>query len=130
REQILPATFRDTDLDIVRQFNVLLEKHFRRLHQVQDYAGLLHRSPKTLTNLFALYTEKSPLQMIHDRVCLEARRLLLYTDKPVREIAAHLGYDEVAHFSRLFKNRMGIAPADWRKLPGEPGGEMSGEIGK
>ncbi|NJO02004.1 MAG: helix-turn-helix domain-containing protein [Bacteroidia bacterium] len=103
------------DRDIVRHFNVLVEKHFREFHQVQDYATLLNKSPKSLSNLFKSYNSKTPLQIIHDRIILEAQRLLLYTNQSVKEIAFELGFEEVAHFSRLFRKITGLAPSEFTK---------------
>jgi AraC-like DNA-binding protein len=50
-------------LDIVREYN-LVESNFKTKHQVADYAEMLNKSPKTLSNLFKKYNEKSPLQVI------------------------------------------------------------------
>jgi AraC-like DNA-binding protein len=103
------------ELDIVRQFNLLVENNFKQLHQVQDYAALLHKSPKTLSNLFAKYSEKSPVQLIADRIFLESKRLLTYTDKSAGEIGHELGFGEAAHFSRFFKKMAGESPVGFRK---------------
>ncbi|MBC7920794.1 MAG: helix-turn-helix domain-containing protein [Ferruginibacter sp.] len=114
KEQSLAADLPEVQLDLVRQFNLLVEHHYRHKHRVADYADLLHRSPKTLTNLFAVYNQKSPLQVIHDRVMLEAKRLLLYTDKNNKEIAHDLGFEEVAHFGRFFKSNAGLPPGEFK----------------
>ena len=63
-------------VDTVRQFNFLVEKHFRQLHAVTDYASLLNKSPKTIANIFTKWSDKTPLQIIQERKVLEARRLL------------------------------------------------------
>ncbi|MDX2003281.1 MAG: helix-turn-helix domain-containing protein [Chitinophagales bacterium] len=105
----------DNNLEMVRQFNVAVEMNFRKLHKVADYAALLNRSPKTLSNIFTKAIGKSPMEVIQERIVLEARRLLMYTDKPVKEIAADLGFEEVSGFSRLFKGVTSIAPADYKK---------------
>lgn len=89
-EQELPSD----KLDIVRKYNLLVENHYRQEHQVKFYADQLNKSPKTLSNLFALYNHKSPLQVIQERVTLEARRLFFYTDKTAKEIAHELGFEE------------------------------------
>ena len=90
--------------DIVRKYNLLVDRNFKTQHQVQFYANELNKSPKTLSNLFARYHHKLPLQIIHDRIIDEAKRLFFYTDKPAKEIAWELGFEEAAHFSRFFKN--------------------------
>jgi AraC-like DNA-binding protein len=45
---------------------------------------------------------------------LEAKRLLIYTDKSTKEIAYELGFEEVAHFSRFFKKQIGQAPTEFK----------------
>ena len=102
-------------MDIIRQYNLLVEQNFREKHQVKDYAELLFKSPKTLSNLFHKYGEKSPLLMIHERILLEAKRLLLYSDKSTEEIAYDLGYKDVGHFSKFFKKHEGLSPSRFKK---------------
>lgn len=101
--------------DLVRQYNLLVENHYRTEHEVQFYAAQLNKSPKTLANYFALYGQKTPLQIIQERVALEAKRLLYYTDKTSKEIAYELGFDDAAHFSRFFKNQTTQNPTDFKK---------------
>ncbi len=84
REHFSVGADREKLFDTVRRYYVLVDEHFRTKKRVQDYAGLLHRSPKTLANLFASCGQPSPLNIIHDRVNAEARRLLLYTRKAPR----------------------------------------------
>jgi len=105
----------DNKIDIIRQFNIMVENHYKTQHQVQFYAQELNKSPKTLSNLFSLYNTKSPLQVIQDRLILEAKRLFYYTEKSAKEIAADLGFDDAAHFSRFFKNQTEISPSDFKK---------------
>ena len=100
--------------DIVRQFNYLVEKHFKEKHTVSEYADLLNKSPKTLSNLFGKFHDKSPLKLIQDRIMLEARRLLRYTEKPVSEIGYDLGFNDIQSFSRFFKKNEGNSPSDFR----------------
>jgi AraC-like DNA-binding protein len=104
----------EEEFDIVRRFNLLVENHYRQYHQVQDYANLLNKSPKTLSNLFAQYNHKTPLQVIKERIALEAKRLLQYTDKTSKEIAFELGFEDPANFSRFFKQQTGLPPGDFK----------------
>lgn len=103
KEQLITKELDDKQIDIIRKFNVYVDVHFREKRHVSDYAEMLFKSPKTISNLFAKYEQRSPLQIIHDRIVLEAKRLLLYTDKTVKEIAFELGFEEVGSFHKLFK---------------------------
>lgn len=106
--------------DLIRDFNFLVEQHFREKHSVKAYADLLHKSPKTLSNVFKKQGDHTPLQYIQNRRVLEAKRLLTYSNLSVSEIAYDLGFPEIQTFSRFFKTREGISPQHFRereKLP-------------
>jgi AraC-like DNA-binding protein len=96
--------------DIVREYHFLVEKHFKQKHQVADYAQLLSKSPKTLSNIFKKLGNKSPQQFIKDRKMLEARRLLAYSSLTVSEVGVELGFSDVQSFSRFFKREQGVSP--------------------
>ena len=115
KKELLQPDVTNAQLDTIRQYNLLVEKHFREKHKVQDYADLLFKSPKTLSNLFHKYGNKTPLMVIHDRILLEARRLLLYSDKTVDEVAYMLGYKDSGHFSKFFKKQEGLSPSLFKK---------------
>ena len=102
-------------LNVIREYNLLVEKHFREFHNVKDYANLLFKSPKTLANIFPKYSDKSPLMVINERILLEARRLLVYSDKSTNEIAQELGYKDAGHFSKFFKKHLQLSPSAFRK---------------
>ncbi len=103
------------DSDIVREFNFLVEQHFRKMHSVTEYAELLYKSPKTLSNLFSKIGSKTPLQYIHDRIMLESRRLLWYSSLHIKEIAFEIGFDDIQSFSRFFKKHEGVSPSEFKQ---------------
>lgn len=115
KEQTQLTNFDRKQLDIVREYNYLVEIHFKTKHKVSDYAEMLNKSPKTLSNVFKKYGEKSPLQIIQDRIVLESRRLLRYSDKTIKEITYEVGYEDIQTFSRFFKKIEGISPSDFKK---------------
>lgn len=114
KEQNHLSGFQKVQLDIIREFNYFVELHFREKHSVAEYAELLNKSPKTLSNLFSQLTGNSPLQIIQDRITLEAKRLLYYTSKTIKEIAYDTGFEDIQTFSRFFKNKEGISPKEYR----------------
>ena len=103
-------------LDIVRNYNLLVESHYRTQRQVKFYADQLHKSPKTLSNLFALYNHKSPLLIIQERIIMEAKRLLFYTDRTAKEIAYDLGFEDAGHFGKFFKRNTGLSISEFKKM--------------
>ena len=107
-------TAKNTKIDLLREFNMLVESHFKLEHSVSFYADKLFKSPKTLSNTFAKLNT-SPLHIIHERIILEAKRLLIYTDKTAKEIAYEVGFEDASHLSRLFKKHTALSPSDFKK---------------
>lgn len=116
KDQYLHVQIEEDDkFDTIRQFNVLVDRHYKKEHQVQYYAGMLNKSPKTLANIFAHYNYMSPSLSIQSRIIMEAKRLFYYSKKSAKEIAYELGYTDAANFSRVFKNATNQSPSDFRK---------------
>lgn len=115
KEQNLSEIREEPQHDLIREFNFMVEQHFREKHTVSEYADLLNKSPKTLSNLFAKINQKRPLQIIQDRIQVEARRLLVYSEQSVKEIAYELGFESIQTFSRFFKKQEGVSPVEYRK---------------
>ncbi|MCW3466400.1 helix-turn-helix domain-containing protein [Chitinophaga nivalis] len=104
----------DERFHIIRKFNLLVEANFKSEHSVSFYAEQLCKSPKTLSNLFALFNHKTPSQVIQERITVEAKRLLYYTDKSIKHITYELGFEDVSYFSNFFKKNAGVSPSDFR----------------
>ncbi len=119
RVSALSDSISQPQLDVIRRYNVLVENNYRTLHRVSDYAVLMNKSPKTLANLFAAHSKHTPLQIIQQRIVMQARRLLLYTDKSVKQIAGELGFADSATFSRFFKTLVTCSPQEFRKTHGQ-----------
>jgi len=113
--QIVQNGDNQAEIDLIRKFNVLVEEHFKTKKAVHDYAELMYKSPKTIANIFGKNSDKTPLEVIHNRVIIEAKRLLLYTDKTSKEVGIELGYNDPAQFSKLFKKRTGMTTTEFKK---------------
>ncbi len=100
--------------DLLKKYNMLVDQHFINEKQVSFYAEKLFKSPKTLSNQFNKLNT-NPLLIIHDRIILETKRLLQYSDLSFKEIAFKLGYNDPSGLSRLFKKQTKSSPSDFRK---------------
>lgn len=105
----------ETKMDVIRNFSFLVEVHYKSKHTVAEYADLMNKPAKSLTNLFANHIKRTPLQIIQDRIFLEAKRILLNSEKTIKETAFELGFDDIQSFSRFFKNKQGVSPKEFRE---------------
>jgi AraC family transcriptional activator of pobA len=96
-------------------FKLLVEKHFIENRSVNDYAAILHITPKHLSEVVSKTLGRPPLQIIHDILLLEAKVQLRATDKSVSEIAYLLKFDDPSHFTHFVKKRTGLSPQELRK---------------
>ena len=96
-------------------FRKLIEENYCRLHTVKDYASLLNVSSKTLTLYVNECSKYSPLELINNRIILEAKRLLRYSVLSVKEIAFRLGFEDPSYFAKFFKLLVKQSPADYRQ---------------
>ena len=93
-------------------FYLLLEIHFSENVGVQFYIAKLGSTEKKLAEITKKHTGLSPLQVIHNRILLEAKRLLLFEEKTHKEIAYQLGFDSPTSFSNFIKSKTGLAPME------------------
>lgn len=96
-------------------FRQLIEENYCRLHTVKDYAYLLNVTTKTLTLYVNECSTYSPLEIINNRIILEAKRLLRYSNLTVKEISFRLGFDDSSYFAKFFKRSVNQSPADYRE---------------
>lgn len=109
-----PDTVVGRHQDLVARFRELIESELGKNKALADYAAALNVSESRLRNACLSVTEQSPMQMVHARILLEAKRELFYTSIPVSEIAYALGFDDPAYFTRFFTQRAGMSPSAFR----------------
>lgn len=73
-----------SQIDIVKEFNYLVETHFSTYHNVAFYASKLNNSPKTLSNLFSSAFNRSPISIIDDRIMIHAKRQINYINFSIK----------------------------------------------
>lgn len=105
----------DAIIDFARKFSDLVEKHFKEIKKVDSYAEMMGIAPASLTKKLQKLGIDSPSRIIKNRAVTEAKRLLIYTDKSVKEISAIIGYEDPFYFSRLFSKESGVSPSDYKK---------------
>ena len=100
---------------------VLLKKYLERIeesyideHEVSSYADMLNVSAGHLGEVVKQQSGKSAIAHIHDRLILEAKRLIFHTDQSIKEIAFVLGFEDASYFNRFFKRITGQTPVDYR----------------
>lgn len=103
---------------LVAQFRELIEAQYRSGEGVEAYADALSVTPKRLRTACLSAAGAPPLRLIQDRVTLEAKRALLYSNMTVAEVAYHLGFDDPAYFSRFFAKQAGRSPRVFRAAGG------------
>jgi AraC-like DNA-binding protein len=99
---------------LLRAFQAKIEECFHERHEVGAYAALLHISPGHLSEVVKAQSGKPAIKHIHERLVLEARRLLVYSAQPLKEIAFDLGFADASYFNRFFKRETGVTPAEYR----------------
>lgn len=95
-------------------FTRRLEAQFREHRPIEYYAAELGISAAHLNALCRRLAGQSALQMINQRLLLEAKRSLVYTAMTINQVADSLGFSEPAYFSRFFKRGTGQSPKDFR----------------
>lgn len=100
---------------LLQRFNTLLEDNYLHLRKVGDYAERLHLSPNHLSVVIKKLTGKTVADLIHERLLLEAKRLLLHSDLSAKEIAWELNFSDPPYFTRFFKSNTGFSPENFRK---------------
>jgi AraC-like DNA-binding protein len=103
------------ELDNVIRFLDLLERNFRSDKLVGKYMTAMNITEKRLNKSTTLILDKTPKQLIDERVSLEAKRLLARSHASIRDIAFDLGFEERSSFIKFFVKHNGCKPAEFRE---------------
>ena len=115
-------TRKATNRDVLAKVESLLKQHFsiktlpNGLPTVKDLADAVNLSPGYLGDLLKKETGLNAQEHIHHYVIAEAKNILLNSNQSISEIAYHLGFEYPQYFSRLFKQKTGTTPIEFRNL--------------
>ncbi|SFO45812.1 AraC-type DNA-binding protein [Chitinophaga sp. YR627] len=108
-----------TSLDINQkrayEFLLLLEDHYINERNIQFYADQLGISPKRLNQVLKEVLNQTGIQLLHDRLILEAKRQIIHSENSIKEVAWLLGFRDRPYFSRFFKVHTGQTPEAFQK---------------
>lgn len=97
------------------RFCELVEQWYARHYPVPRYAAELGITAAHLNLLCRQAAGHSALEMIHERLLLEAKRSLVYTSMSIAEVSYAIGFADPAYFTRFFKQRSGVSPKQFRR---------------
>lgn len=117
RKKTMPAdeNFHSSQHISFGNFLNILEENFRRPEGVEFYAEKLFMSSRNLNIICHNILEQSVSEIIETRKLIEAKNLLISTEKTISEIAYELGYNENSYFSKVFKKKSGQSPGEFRE---------------
>jgi len=99
----------------VYHFRRLLNKYINQWHTVNEYATALKISHNHLNKLCKEYLLRTALQVIHERIIIEAKREVLFSSRTISEISNLLNFSDVANFNRFFKKMTGRTAKQFRE---------------
>ncbi len=111
----LEFTSQDIHQKRVYEFLMLLESNYQQVRNTDFYAGKLGISSKRLNQILKEKLNKTGMQLIHDRIILEAKRSIIHSELTIKEIADELGFSDRPYFSRFFKKQTGQTPEGFQK---------------
>ncbi len=116
QQQALPARNQDErDQQLLGRYLRLVEAHYREHLAVDDFASRLGITSLQLNQLCRALAGQSALQVIHQRLLLEARRNLAYTRMSISQLSDSLGFNDPTYFARFFKRLDGRTPKEYRR---------------
>ena len=121
REQQVVSRRESDAASLAESVRIYLQENYEKQVDFSALADSLAVSAPYLSRIFHEQTGNSPSRYLTDLRMRQARKYLMDTNLTVREIAARVGYPDPFHFSRSFKNAVGISPAQYREEQAETG---------
>ncbi|MCX7157030.1 MAG: helix-turn-helix domain-containing protein [Rhodocyclales bacterium] len=107
-----------TNATILLRFRNLVELHFKEQWTIARYAKELEISHDRLHDISVRTLQRTPLQLVHERLTYEAGRRLVHSGFTIEQIAADLGFPTTSYFSRFFARQTELSPGRYRREAG------------
>jgi transcriptional regulator GlxA family with amidase domain len=106
---------RQVDDAVIARCQEWIAQHYDRGAPVAAMAALSGLAERSFKRRFEKATGVSPLEYVHTLRLEEAKHVLETNDLPIEEVAHGVGYEDVSFFGRLFRRRVGLTPAQYRR---------------
>lgn len=100
---------------VFKKFLELLEENYKSSLGVEFYANKLYMTSRNLNSICQNILHQTVTEIIESRKLIEAKNLLINTDKTISEIGYELGYLDKSHFTNVFKKRNAQTPTEFRE---------------
>lgn len=104
----------DRKSEIYQEYSELVMKHYHEWHHVAEYASAMHITVPHLCSTIKQASSRTAGELIVEAIITDAKAQLKLSMSPIKEIAASLGFENVAFFNRFFKTHTGITPKNYR----------------
>ena len=111
RKEVLSSSY----LQALNNLEKTIEQFYKTEKSAKFYADKLSITTKHLNRITKSTINKTTTALITERVLLEAKRLIVHSKNPLSITAEILGYDDYAHFSKIFKLKVGVTPIGFKK---------------
>ncbi len=102
------------DRELLKKFKTLISENFATAHEVAEYAEMLNLSAGHFSEMIKEQSGKTAIEHIHERLLMEAKRMLFHSDQSAKEIAFELGFEDASYFNRFFKRLANTTPLSYR----------------
>ena len=117
----LPAKTEDLslskDAELAQRFLALVKVAFKKMKLVSEYASELCVTANYLNRTVKKMTGTTASSHIQRHIITEAKRQAVHSNLSMKEIAYQLGFDDLAHFSKYFKNNSGMSFTRFKREP-------------
>lgn len=101
--------------DATSTFRDIMENNYSYNLRVEEYAKMTNRSVSSFKRDFEAIYKTTPGRWLMDKKLARAKKLLIDSTASIADVAFDSGFENTAHFSRMFKQKTGLTPMEFRK---------------